>query len=111
MSVYCISYLAEVGHINSYLNSGSVWRAAATDSGNQTNPVWGPSSELLRNVTKLSFAYYDESGTPIDTTTLSGRLAISRIDTLIEVRPSGAGPAVPAFTLQTPGYLRLPRTP
>ena len=94
-----------------FLNAGSVWRAAASDMRNQTSPLWAPSSELLRNVTRLVFAYYDESGTAVDTTTLSGRLAVSRIDTLIEVRPSGPRPAIAAFTLQTSGYLRLPRTP
>jgi Tfp pilus assembly protein PilV len=97
--------------VSFFLNSGSVWRAAATDMGNPTNPLWGPSSELLRNVSTLAFAYYDESGTAVEITTLSGRLAVSRIDTLIEVRPAGARPGVPPFTLQTHGYLRLPRTP
>jgi hypothetical protein len=97
--------------VSFFLNSGSLWRAAATDMRNQTNPLWGPSSELLRNVTRLSFAYYDEAGIAVDPTTLSGRLAVSRIDSVIEIHPSGAGPAVPPFTLQTHGYLRLPRTP
>jgi prepilin-type N-terminal cleavage/methylation domain-containing protein len=97
--------------VSFFLNSGSIWRATATDMTNQTNPLWGPSSELLRNVTKLSFAYYDASGTAVDTATFSGRAAVSRIDTVIEVRPAGARPTVAAFTLQTHGYPRLPRTP
>jgi hypothetical protein len=94
-----------------FLNAGSVWRATASDMRNQTSPLWGPSSELLRNVNRLAFAYYDESGAAVDTSTLSGRLAVSRIDTLIEVRPSGPRPSVQTFTLQASGYLRLPRTP
>ena len=88
--------------VSIFLNAGSLWRATATDMRNPTSAVWGPSSELLRNVTKLTFAYYDESGTAVDTSTLNGRLAVSHIDTIIEV---------PGFTLQTRGYLRLPRTP
>lgn len=97
--------------VSIFLNSRSLWRATATDMRNPTTPVWGPSSELLRNVTKLTFAYYDESGMAVDTSTLNGRLTVSCIETTIEVRPSTVGQTAPAFALQTRSYLRLPRTP
>jgi prepilin-type N-terminal cleavage/methylation domain-containing protein len=73
--------------VSIFFQNGSVWRATSTDMTQQMNPIWGPSSELARNVTGLTFTYYDQNETALDLLTLSARRKVASVDVGIRVNP------------------------
>jgi prepilin-type N-terminal cleavage/methylation domain-containing protein len=71
--------------VSIYLISGSVRRAAASNLSNPLSPVWAAANELGKNVTALTFTYYDASGVTIAPTSLANRMAIARVRILLTV--------------------------
>jgi prepilin-type N-terminal cleavage/methylation domain-containing protein len=72
--------------ISIYLNAGSVWRSAASDTTQPANPSWSPASELARNVTRLLYTYYTDT-TPITLTSLSDRVRVTHIEVELGIGP------------------------
>lgn len=72
--------------VSIYLSGGSVRRATATNTTDPSNPVWSPANELGKNVTALSFTYYDMQGNVVSPTSLSNRTAIARVDLQLTVQ-------------------------
>jgi hypothetical protein len=76
-----------------YLESGSLRRATATNMDDATNPTWGAGQEVARNVTGLTFTYYDESNASIAPNSLASRIAVARVDVRLIVRTSDPLPS------------------
>lgn len=66
--------------VSFHLNGTTVKRATATDMTNQTGPAWTAANDIGRNVTSLSFTYYDAHNTAVSPGSLAGRISIARVD-------------------------------
>ena len=71
--------------VSIYLSSGTVRRATASNMTNLSSPVWSAANEIGRNVTALTFTYYDEHGAVVLPSSLSNRMAIARVDIRVTV--------------------------
>jgi prepilin-type N-terminal cleavage/methylation domain-containing protein len=76
--------------ISIFLNSGSVRRATSNDFSNPATPTWNPANEIGRNVSQLTFIYYDSNGNPLTPVSLADRTAISRVDIRLTVQAAAA---------------------
>ena len=65
--------------VSVFLSAGSIWHTSATDMTNANGPSWGPSAELARNVTDLTFRYFAKD-TPIPVDTLDRRASVTQIE-------------------------------
>ena len=72
--------------VSIYLSAGSVRRATASDMTNSTNPTWSAANEIGRNLTELTFSYYDRNNNLVAPTSLSNRLSIARVDVRLTVQ-------------------------
>jgi len=91
-----------------FLDSGSVRRATAKDTTDQTNPTWSTASEIGRNVTSLELTYYDENNNVVAPDTLAARISIVSIGITLGTQTSerlGTAERA-AFTLSTRTVLR-----
>jgi len=75
--------------ISIYLGSGSVRRATATSTSNPATPAWSAANEIGKNVTALTFTYYDAAGNIVQPASLLSRLAITRVDMQLTVVTAG----------------------
>src|SRR5262245_10936814 len=71
--------------VSIYLSAGIVRRATASNLSNPASPAWSPSNELGKNFTALAFTYYDSNGILVEPSSLSNRMAISRVDIQLTV--------------------------
>ncbi|PYS31006.1 MAG: hypothetical protein DMG11_02920 [Acidobacteria bacterium] len=76
--------------VSFYLSGTNVKRATAADMTNPASPAWSASNDIGRNVTSLTFTYYDENNNPIDPGSLASRLSIARVDVRIVAQTSDA---------------------
>jgi prepilin-type N-terminal cleavage/methylation domain-containing protein len=74
--------------VSIHLSSGSVRRATSNDMTNPARPTWSAANEIGKNVTSLTFTYYDRSAIPITPNSLSSRLSIARVDIALSVQAS-----------------------
>ena len=75
-------------------------------------PVWSAASEIGRNFTSLSFAYFDKNGGAITPVSLANRLAVARVDVRVtaqtaEPLSNGERPAYSVSIRILPRNLRL----
>jgi prepilin-type N-terminal cleavage/methylation domain-containing protein len=94
-----------------YLSGGSVRRATAGNLADPANPVWGASNELGKNVTALSFTYYNSTGNVVQPTSLSNRMSIARVDIQLTVQTAGplSNGTRPAYTFAAKTFPRNAR--
>lgn len=71
-----------------YLQNGSIMRATATNMDDATTPTWGAGQEIGRNVTGMTFTYYDENNVAVTPDTLANRILVGRIDARVVVQTS-----------------------
>ncbi len=76
--------------VSFYLSGTNVRRATAADMTNLASPAWSASNDIGRNVTSLTFTYYDENNTPIDPGSLTNRFSIMRVDVRLVAQTSDA---------------------
>jgi Tfp pilus assembly protein PilW len=76
--------------VSFYLSGTNVRRATAADMTNLASPAWSASNDIGRNVTSLTFTYYDENNTPIDPGSLTKRFSIMRVDVRLVAQTSDA---------------------
>ena len=76
--------------VSFYLSGTNVKRATAADMTNLASPAWSASNDIGRNVTSLTFTYYDENNTPIDPGSLTNRFSIMRVDVRLVAQTSDA---------------------
>jgi len=74
--------------VSFYLSGTNVRRATAADMTNLASPAWSASNDIGRNVTSLTFTYYDENNTPIDPGSLTNRFSIMRVDVRLVAQTS-----------------------
>jgi hypothetical protein len=72
--------------VSIYLNAGSVRHATSNDMTNPAAPTWLAANEIGKNVTALTFTYYDKTGSSIAPNTLMNRLSIARVDIRLTVQ-------------------------
>jgi prepilin-type N-terminal cleavage/methylation domain-containing protein len=75
--------------VSIYLSGGSVRRATASNTSNPATPLWSAANEIGRNFTALTFTYYDALGNVVQPTSLTNRLAITRVDLQLTVTAAG----------------------
>jgi prepilin-type N-terminal cleavage/methylation domain-containing protein len=97
--------------VSIYLSGGSVRRATANNTSNPATPVWSAANEIGRNFTALTFIYYDALGNVVQPTSLTNRLAITRVD--LQLTVTAAGPlsngSRPTYSLTLRTIARNPR--
>jgi Tfp pilus assembly protein PilW len=76
--------------VSFYLSGTNVKRATAADMTNLASPAWSAANDIGRNVTSLTFTYYDENNTPIDPGSLTNRFSIMRVDVRLVAQTSDA---------------------
>jgi Tfp pilus assembly protein PilW len=76
--------------VSFYLSGTNVRRATAADMTNLASPAWSAANDIGRNVTSLTFTYYDENNTPIDPGSLTNRFSIMRVDVRLVAQTSDA---------------------
>ncbi len=76
--------------VSFYLSGTNVRRATAADMTNLASPAWSASNDIGRNVTSLTFTYYDENNIPIDPGSLTNRFSIMRVDVRLVAQTSDA---------------------
>ncbi|HYR82797.1 MAG TPA: hypothetical protein VE422_01820 [Terriglobia bacterium] len=74
--------------VSIYLSGTNVKRATATDMTNPANPAWSPANDIGRNITSLSFAYFDDNNAVVSPGSLANRLSIARVDVLVVAQTS-----------------------
>jgi prepilin-type N-terminal cleavage/methylation domain-containing protein len=97
--------------VSIYLSAGSVRRATATNLSNPSSPVWSAANEIGKNVTALTFTYYDRAGNPILPSSLAKRAAIAKVDIQLTVQVSGplSNGTRPTYSLALTSIPRNPR--
>jgi len=76
--------------VSIYLSGDSVRRATATDMTNPADPSWSAGNEIGKNVTALTFTYYDASGKAVIPASLANRISIARVDIHLTVEAAAA---------------------
>jgi prepilin-type N-terminal cleavage/methylation domain-containing protein len=76
--------------ISIYFSSGTVRHATASNLTNPASPAWGAANEIGKNLTALTFTYYDLQGNIMQPSSLANRMAIARVD--IQLTAEVAGP-------------------
>jgi hypothetical protein len=71
-----------------YLDGTTVKRATATNMDDPANPAWGSVQEIARNVTGLTFSYYDANSNAITPDSPANRFDVARIDLKVVVQTS-----------------------
>lgn len=83
------------------VNGTTVRRATATNMTNPAGASWSAANEIGRNITTLSFTYYDADGNALALNSLPARMSVSRID--VRVATTTASPlsngARPTYSL------------
>jgi prepilin-type N-terminal cleavage/methylation domain-containing protein len=99
--------------VSIYSSGSSVRRATATNMTDLTSPVWSAANEIGKNITALSFMYYDVSGNTIQPTSLANRVAIARIDIQLTVQSANrlSDGRLPTYSLALRTIPRNIRTP
>ncbi len=92
-----------------YLDGTAVKRATATNLDDATSPTWGTGQEIGRNVTGLTFTYYDESNNVITPNTLANRILVGRIDVRVVVQTSDELPSTGARQTYALSSRSIPR--
>ena len=62
------------------LSANTVRRATASNMINQISPSWSAANEIGRNITSLTFTYFDKNNNPVIPASLAARISIARID-------------------------------
>jgi len=98
--------------VSIYLSNGSVRRATASNMSNMANPAWSAANEIGRNVTTLTFTYFNREGNAIQPDSLAKRVTIAGVDIALTVQTSsplshGGWPAYSLALRTIPRNLRL----
>jgi prepilin-type N-terminal cleavage/methylation domain-containing protein len=75
--------------VSIYLSSGNIRRATASNMNNPGSPTWSAANEIGKNISALTFIYYDAGGNVVQPSSLANRTLITRVDIQLSVVTAG----------------------